>query len=69
MLIKLMDKVDWDVEMYLKIQMVEIIHTVQSGESMEVPDKEENFSSILEILASILNIKVRFKPFIKWSYI
>lgn len=27
MLIKLMDKVDWDVEMYLKIQMVEIIHT------------------------------------------
>jgi hypothetical protein len=37
---------------------------VRHGEPMEVPDEEENFSSILEILASVLNMKVRFELFI-----
>jgi hypothetical protein len=31
---------------------------LQRGELMEVPDNEENFPSILTILASVLNIKV-----------
>ncbi|RIA92110.1 hypothetical protein C1645_821191 [Glomus cerebriforme] len=75
MLIKLMEKVDWDIERCSKIQTVGMIHAgmmimtiymdnpkgyicrVRHGETMEVPDSAENFSSILEILASVLNMK------------
>ncbi|CAG8699506.1 3960_t:CDS:2, partial [Acaulospora morrowiae] len=66
MLVKLMKKADFDEEKCAKIQTVGIIHAdnpkgyicrFQRGELMEVPDNEENFPSILVILASVLNIK------------
>ncbi|CAG8634820.1 6524_t:CDS:2, partial [Diversispora eburnea] len=67
MLLKLVKKVNWDKEKRTKIQTVGIIHAdnpkryicrLQRGELMEVPDNEENFPSILTILASVLNIKL-----------
>lgn len=71
MLKKLMDKVDWDskiqtVGMIHAGMMIMTIYMdnpkgyicrVRHGEPMEVPDEEENFSSVLEILASVLNMK------------
>ncbi|GBB99867.1 hypothetical protein RclHR1_03660014 [Rhizophagus clarus] len=83
MLVKLMDKVDWDVEMCSKIQTVGMVHAgmmimtvymdnpkgyicrVRHDEPMEVSDNEENFSSILEILASVLNMKAAVRETMK----
>ncbi|CAJ0919192.1 18853_t:CDS:10 [Entrophospora sp. SA101] len=55
MLLKLMKKVDWDKELCKKLQTVGITH---ADKQFSVPDIEENFPDILQILAAVLIIKV-----------
>ncbi|CAG8641218.1 10639_t:CDS:2, partial [Ambispora gerdemannii] len=61
----LMEKVKWNPVKYDKIQTVGIVHAGFVSELMEVPDTPENFSSILTILASVLNLKSRIQEILK----
>ncbi|CAI2167142.1 12208_t:CDS:10 [Funneliformis geosporum] len=81
MLVKLMKKTDWELRSKLQTVrithsglMMTIMYMnnphgyvcrIRRGEILEVPDKEENLSAVLVILAAVLNIKIAVQETIK----